>query len=647
MKKIQTFLFCLIAFSCYSQEPVKWDFAVSDIKNGELKLTIRAEIDKNWRLYSPKVYDDGPLATEVNFFSDSLSVRKKGSLLSSKPLDEFDPYFFKNISFFKNEAEFYQTLYYKKSSGEPIKGEISYQVCDDRLCIFRTKSFSLSIDGKFLESSPDELKEYDLLKIDELSLELSNEDLLISPTNIESNDQSFFSIFLLGILSGILALLTPCIFPMIPLTVSFFIKQNQSNRKGIFDAFLYGFFIILIYGSLSLPFHLVDSLNPQILNDLSTSVFLNLIFFIVFIFFAFSFFGYYELTLPVFFLNKTESKSSISGIIGIFFMSLTLALVSFSCTGPILGSLLVGSLSINGGAYQLTAGMLGFGISLALPFAMLALFPNLIKNLPKSGTWMKKFKITLGFIELALALKFLSNADLVSGWGFLKREVFILVWFILSLLLSMYLLGVLKNKGEKKSNIEKIFGLTSLIFSIYLFNGLVNKENKLKFVSGFTPPVFYSLFSNTNDCPLNLDCYKNFKAAREKAKSQNKPILIDFTGWACVNCRRVEENIWSNPEVYDILKNKFIISSLYVDDRKKLSPDESFNFKFPDGRIKKIRTVGEKWSTFQLQNFNSASQPYYIMIHPNGRILNYPIQYTSSVNKYRNWLNKGLDNYGL
>ena len=647
MKKIQTFLFCLIAFSCYSQEPVKWDFAFSDIKNGELKLTIRAEIDKNWRLYSPNVYDDGPLATEVNFFSDSLSVRKKGSLLSSKPLDEFDPYFFKNISFFKNEAEFYQTLYYKKSSGEPIKGEISYQVCDDRLCIFRTKSFGLSIDGKLLESSPNELKEYDLLKIDELSLDLSNEDLLISPTNIESNDQSFFSIFLLGILSGILALLTPCIFPMIPLTVSFFIKQNQSNRKGIFDALLYGFFIILIYVSLSLPFHLVDSLNPQILNDLSTSVFLNLIFFIVFIFFAFSFFGYYELTLPVFFLNKTESKSSISGVIGIFFMSLTLALVSFSCTGPILGSLLVGSLSINGGAYQLTAGMLGFGISLALPFAMLALFPNLIKNLPKSGTWMKKFKITLGFIELALALKFLSNADLVSGWGFLKREVFILIWLILSLLLSIYLLGLVKNTGEKKSNIEKIFGLISLIFSIYLLNGLVSKENKLKFVSGFTPPVFYSFFSNTNDCPLNLDCYKNFKAAREKAKSQNKPILIDFTGWACVNCRRVEENIWSNPEVYDILKNKFIISSLYVDDRKKLSPDESFNFKFPDGRIKKIRTIGEKWSTFQLQNFNSASQPYYIMIHPNGRILNYPIQYTSSVSKYRNWLNKGLDNYGL
>jgi thiol:disulfide interchange protein DsbD len=626
---------------------VKWDFSVSNIKNGELKLTIRAEIDKNWRLYSPKVYDDGPLATEVNFFSDTLSVRKKGSLLSSKPLDEFDPYFFKNISFFKNEAEFYQTLYYKKSSGEPIKGEISYQVCDNRLCIFRTKSFSLSIDGKLLESSPNELKEYDLLKIDEITLDLINKNLLLSSTDLESKNQSFISIFLLGILSGLLALLTPCIFPMIPLTVSFFLKQNQSNQKGIFNAFLYGFFIIFIYGSLSLPFHLVDSLNPQILNDLSTSVFLNLIFFAVFIFFAFSFFGFYELTLPLLFSNKTESKSSISGVIGIFFMALTLALVSFSCTGPILGSLLVGSLSINGGAYQLTTGMLGFGISLALPFAILALFPNMIKNLPKSGIWMKKFKIVLGFIELALALKFLSNADLVSGWGLLKREVFIFIWLVLSLLLSLYLLGVFKNRDEKRSNIEKIFGLTSLIFSVYLLNGLVSKENNLKFVSGFTPPVFYSLFSTVNDCPLNLDCYKDFEAAREKAKYDNKPILIDFTGWACVNCRRVEENIWSNPEVYDILKNRFIINSLYVDDRKKLSPEETFNFKFSDGRIKKIRTVGEKWSTFQLQNFNSASQPYYIIIHPNGRILNYPLQYTSSVNKYRNWLNKGLDNYGL
>ena len=647
MKKIQIFLFCLIAFSCYSQEPVKWDFAVSDIKNGELKLTIRADIDENWRLYSPKVYDDGPLATEVNFFSDTLSIRKKGFLLSSKPLDEFDPYFFKNISFFKNEAEFYQTLYYRKSSDEPIIGEISYQVCDDRLCIFRTKPFSLSIEGKILESDLKELNEYDVIKIDEMTLDLSNKDLLSSSTNLESKNQSFFSIFLLGVLSGLLALLTPCIFPMIPLTVSFFIKQSQSNRKGIFDAILYGFFIILIYGSLSLPFHLVDSLNPQILNDLSTSVFLNLIFFVVFVFFAFSFFGYYELTLPVLFLNKTESKSSISGIVGVFFMALTLALVSFSCTGPILGSLLVGSLSINGGAYQLTVGMLGFGISLALPFAILALFPNMIKNLPKSGIWMKKFKITLGFIELALALKFLSNADLVSGWGLLKREVFIFIWLVLSLLLSMYLLGLFKSRGEKKFNVEKMFGVISLIFSIYLLNGLLNKDNKLKFVSGFTPPVFYSLFSNDNGCPLNLDCYKDFDAAREKAYSQNKPILIDFTGWACVNCRRVEENIWSDPEVYDILKSRFIISSLYVDDRKKLSSEELFTFKFPDGRIKKIRTIGEKWSTFQLQNFNSASQPYYIIIHPNGRVLNYPIQYTSSVNKYRNWLNKGLDNYGL
>lgn len=647
MKKIQIFLFCLIAISCYSQEPVKWKFTTSDVKNGELKLTIGAEIDENWRLYSPKVYDDGPLATEIIFFSDTLTVRKKGFLLSSKPLDEFDPYFFKNISFFKNEAEFYQTLYYGKNSGEAIKGEISYQVCNDRLCIFRTKSFRLSIEGQMLESDLKDLKEYDVLKIDEMTLDLSNKNLLLSSTDIEANNQSFFSIFLLGILSGLLALLTPCIFPMIPLTVSFFIKQNQSNRKGIFDAILYGFFIILIYGSLSLPFHLVDSLNPQILNDLSTSVFLNLIFFIVFVFFAFSFFGFYELTLPLLFLNKTESKSSISGTVGIFFMALTLALVSFSCTGPILGSLLVGSLSINGGAYQLTVGMLGFGISLALPFAMLAFFPNMIKNLPKSGIWMKKFKIILGFIELALALKFLSNADLVSGWGLLKRELFILIWLVLSLLLSAYLLGLFKNRVEKKSNFEKIFGVISLIFSIYLLNGLINKDNKLKFVSGFTPPVFYSLFSNDNDCPLNLDCYKDFESAREKAKSQNKPILIDFTGWACVNCRRVEENIWSNPEVYDILKSSFIISSLYVDDRKKLIPEETFSFKFPDGRIKKIRTIGEKWSMFQLQNFNSASQPYYIIIHPDGRILNYPLQYTSSVNKYRGWLNKGLDNYGL
>ena len=431
---------------------------------------------------------------------------------------------------------------------------------------------------------------------------------------------------------------------MIPLTVSFFLKQSSSLRAGIFNALLYGFFIVLIYVLLSLPFHFLDSLNPEILNTISTNVPLNLLFFGVFVFFAFSFFGYYELTLPSSWGNATDEGASRSGSIGIFFMALTLAIVSFSCTGPILGSLLAGSLSAEGGALQLTAGMTGFGVALALPFALFALFPNALNALPKSGGWMTTVKVVLGFLELGLALKFLSNADLVSHWGLLKREVFIGIWTLLAFGLTLYLFGLFRFPHEGKASLSKgRYGVAaiSMIFTAYLFLGLVSKDNSLKLLSGFPPPAFYSLSSTESDCPLGLDCYKDYASGLAAAKAQNKPILLDFTGWACVNCRKVEENIWSRPEVFRLLNEELVLISLYVDDRSALPEGEQFNFKYPNGRVRTIETVGEQWASFQSLNFNSASQPYYVLLQADGTLLNTPIQYTDAAT-YLSWLEEGL-----
>ena len=327
-------------------------------------------------------------------------------------------------------------------------------------------------------------------------------------------------------------MLTPCVFPMIPLTVSFFLKQATTKSKGVYNALLYTFFIILIYGLLSLPFHFLDSLNPEILNTIATNVTLNLIFFGVFVFFAFSFFGFYELTLPSQWGNKSDQASGFKGGVGIFFMALTLAIVSFSCTGPILGSLLAGSLTADGGAMQLSAGMLGFGIALGLPFGLFALFPNTLKALPKSGGWMTTVKVVLGFLELALALKFLSNADLVAHWDLLKREVFIGIWALISLLLTLYLFGIIRFKHDIKQKIgliRGVFATLSLLFTSFLVFGLVSDGNQLKILSGFPPPEFYSINSTESDCPLGLECYKDYETGLEVARTDNKTILLDFT----------------------------------------------------------------------------------------------------------------------
>ncbi len=637
--------FLLLGFFGFSQiqEPVEWTTRVEKIAPSTFDLIFEAEIAPKWHLYSQSLPDNG--AEPTVFIFEEIGYHRVGTVEESESVTAYDNVFEMDLTYFENKATFRQRVELDRLDLSGISVTVEYQACDDQLCIFRSESFNfpLRASAQFQELTMDAKS---IEKTKALKLNLKNKALLADTVGKEQTN-TFWNIFLLGFFGGILALLTPCVFPMIPLTVSYFLKQASNRSKGIFNALLYGFFIILIYGLLSLPFHFLDSLDPEILNTISTNVVLNLVFFLVFVFFAFSFFGFYELTLPSSWGSKTDSAGSWSGGIGIFFMALTLAIVSFSCTGPILGSLLAGSLTAEGGAMQLTVGMLGFGVALGLPFALFALFPNSLKALPKSGGWMTNVKIVLGFLELALALKFLSNADLVAHWGLLKREVFIGIWLLLSFLLTLYLFGILRFPHEspsKPSWLRRSFAWLSLVFCSYLLLGLFSTENKLKLLSGFPPPEFYSLRASQSDCPLNLECYKDFETGLAVAKAENKPILLDFTGWACVNCRKMEENVWADPSVYPLLKENFILISLYVDDRKALKEAEQFNFQYPDGRIRSIKTIGQQWATFQAVNFQTASQPFYVLMTSEGQLLNTPIQYTDT-ETYAEWLQTGLTKF--
>ena len=636
----------LIGYAQGDDEPVAWTISVNRISATAVDLQFDATIADKWHLYSLKEFEDGPLPTEFTFEMDSLKVRLDGPMTSSEPKIEFDAIFEIDLPFFEYKASFTQRLELLDSSLEQISGEINYQACDDRLCIFRTEPFTLSLQGKAIVASNIKITAEDQLRSAALTLNIKNKDYLQDALVNTDDSSPLLTLFLLGFLGGLIAILTPCVFPMIPLTVSFFLKQATSLRKGVFNALLYGFFIVFIYVLLSLPFHFLDSLNPEILNTIATNVPLNLFFFAIFIFFAFSFFGYYELTLPSSWGNTADSSSNMKGGIGIFFMALTLAIVSFSCTGPILGSLLAGSLTTDGGAMQLTVGMTGFGFALALPFALFALFPNALNALPKSGGWMTTVKVVLGFLELALALKFLSNADLVSHWGLLKREVFIGIWVFLAFGLTLYLFGLIRFPHDQKGKLSKArigTGVLSLLLTAYLSFGLFSKENTLQLLSGFPPPEFYSIYATDNECPLGLECYKDFETGLAVAQKTGKPILLDFTGWACVNCRKMEENVWSQPEIFNLLNEEVILISLYIDDKSELPENEVFNFQYPDGRVRTINTIGEKWASFQSLNFNSASQPFYVLMHADGTLLNSPIQYTDA-STYSEWLQTGLQN---
>jgi len=459
----------------------------------------------------------------------------------------------------------------------------------------------------------------------------------------DSKESSAWTVFILGFLGGLIALITPCVFPMIPVTVSFFTKRSKTRKQGIKNGLLYGLSIFLIYVLASIPFHLLGNVQPEIFNSISTNPILNLIFFVIFIFFSISFFGYFEITLPSGIANKADSKSGLGSLGGIFFMAITLAIVSFSCTGPILGTLLVGSLQ--GGAWALTLGMAGFGIALALPFTLFAIFPQWLQSLPKSGGWLDTVKKILAFLELALAFKFLSNADLVQHWGLLKREVFLGLWAVISLGLALYLWGKIQlphdTKGAKISVVRKIGGVLAILFSVVLVMGISPKNaNYIKFLSGFPPPSQYSLFTNAkeNNQGVHANVVNDYQKALALAKEQNKPILIDFTGWACVNCRKMEENVWTDPAVASYIKDNFILVSLYVDDKELLPVDKRFKYTSKAGTEKEINSIGDLWATFQAENFNQVTQPLYVVISPEQNLLSNPVGYTPDINEYLQWL---------
>ena len=645
------FFINLTAFAQTDENPAVWSHEVNKLSDTEYELVFKAKIMDGWHIYSQYTDEGGSLPSEFTFEKAGEHYELVGKTEESETIIEYSDIFEVDETFFKEEAIFTQKIKLLDPEVNQISVNLFYQICKE-VCLPVDEYFQISLDGSGFVAEETALDERSVALGESLKVDLKNKNLLNQNGVTDSEGKSnLWVIFGLGFIGGLIALLTPCVFPMIPLTVSFFTKQTKNKSKGIANAILYGFFIVLIYFLLSLPFHLFNSVDSQILNTIATNIWLNVFFFIIFVFFAFSFFGYYELTLPSSWANKMDSASSkVGGGLGIFFMALTLAIVSFSCTGPILGGLL-GSTTLAEGnvATNLTSGMVGFGLALALPFALFAMFPAWLNSLPKSGGWMTTVKVVLGFLELALAFKFLSNADLVGNWGIFKREIFVGIWVVLFVLMTLYLFGIFRfpHDGPKKklSSTRKAIGLVSFAFTVYLVLGLFN-ITQLKLLSGFPPPSFYSVVETESDCPLGLDCYKDFEEGVAYAQKVNKPILLDFTGWACVNCRKMEENVWSDSNIYPILKEDYVLISLYVDDRKELPESEKFDFKYDSGRVKPIETIGQKWGTFQTINFNAASQPYYVLLSPNLEILNEAVQYVD-VETYEKWLRSGLEKHHL
>ncbi|MBC3844867.1 thioredoxin family protein [Winogradskyella echinorum] len=648
-------LLCLLAF-CFSfnlsaqeLEPVKWETSVEKISDTEYNLVFKAAIEKGWYMYSQEEPEGlGPYPTYFEYRNQDGNYKLIGETLEPNVKPKFDKVFEIDVKKFDGVAQFSQRISLLNKELSIVEVNVTHQVCDDAKCIMQDFTFNFSLDGTAIKEK--------VIEIDDKSKQLS-EELNLNVTGWDKYEKqsvegkSYFGIFLLGFLGGLIALLTPCVFPMIPLTVSFFTKSSGDSKKGLFNSVLYGLFIFLIYVLLSIPFHVMDSLDSGILNTISTNVTLNIIFFIIFVVFSFSFFGYFELTLPQSWSAAMDNKANkIGGIMGIFFMALTLAIVSFSCTGPILGGLLGSTMASDASAMQLSMGMGGFGLALALPFTLFAMFPKWLNSLPKSGGWLNTVKVVLGFIELALALKFLSNADLVEHWGILKREIFIGLWIIIAIGLALYIFGKIRfphdSPLQKLSKYRVTTGILLVAFIIYLIPGLTNtKHANLKLLSGFPPPMFYSLYDKSSDCPLDLNCYKDLDEGITAAKAENKPILLDFTGWACVNCRKMEEQVWSTSQVYEMLQDNYVIISLYVDDKKELPEAEQFQYLRTNGTIKNIETIGDKWGTLQTINFQNNSQPFYVLLDENMQLLNTTNAYEPNADAYFNWLKVGLENF--
>ena len=644
-------------------DPVKLSITSEQVEDGTFDVTVTATIEDGWAVYSQENYGDmGPWPTSMAIdVKEGIELVGTPSETGSKVIDGHDVVFDMQVKKFKGTASFTQRVKVKDLD-RPVTGLFEYMTCNDETCLPPAANyFIIGLESGQHEFSslpldPDDKRFAHLTVKKDTGLKLPNVDLSspVIPADEHSSDEeksSLLWIFFLGFGGGLVALLTPCVFPMIPLTVSYFTKGSQSGQ-GVRNAITYGGFIILIYLIFSIPFHLLGSVNPEIFNEISTNPWLNIFFFVIFIVFAISFFGYFEITLPSSWVNSMDSQASkAGGLIGIFFMALTLALVSFSCTGPILGSLLAGALTAEGGAWQLSVGMGGFGLALALPFGLFALFPGWLNNLPQSGSWLNSVKVVLGFVEVALAFKFLSMADLVMKWGLIPYELFLAIWVLCGLGIVLYLLGKIRFPHDgplKRSSPMRVAFVTLFaVFTIYMAFGFRYDDETRTFapvglLSGISPSPGYSWIF-PKECPAGLNCHHDFVEGMTDAQRSGKPILLDFTGYGCANCRKMEDYVWPVPEINGLIDKEYVLVSLYVDDKSELPKDEQFIFETSNGTMKPIVSVGNKWATFQAENFVNASQPLYVLLSPDGRLLTDPVGYTPDADDYRAFLERGIE----
>lgn len=633
------FFFSAIPLQAQDSTGLKdWSVTSKKIRDNTYELVFKLPSTQGWQLYAPNQVLLDVKTTDL-IFADS-SVIQDGAFKFSPQPQKINSTIFEGtaVDVFETGVIWTGVISIKGTVPAKLQGNLLYTYGKGEEFYPSTPyAFSVALEGGVEAAARIKIASVDIRKP-------------VNPCGDDgTQNKSLLSIFLLGLLGGLIALITPCVFPMIPVTVTFFTKKSQDKKKGIFNAVLYGLFIFLIYVLITVPFHVAGkAISPEIFNNISTNVWLNIVFFAIFVFFALSFFGLFEIGLPAGLANKADSKSGLGNIGGIFFMASTLAIVSFSCTGPLLGTLLVGV--ADQGAWPLTVGAAGFGIALGLPFALFAMFPNWLQSLPKSGGWMTDVKVVLGFLELALAVKFLSNADLVKQWGLLKREVFIGLWAFIGLLIVLYLAGKLRighSSPVKKFSFSRIaFIALFAAVTIYLVPGVTNtKYANLKLISGFPPPLCYSVYENPVNCKRGFKPLEDYEEALAKARKENKPLLIDFTGWACVNCRKMEESVWTDPTVDSLMHKEFVVVSLYVDERRKLPLTEQVNYTTSKGAEKNIVTVGDKWATFQTENFGATSQPQYIILNGEEKVMTKPKYYPTPPNKFADWLICGIDAY--
>jgi len=636
-------------------DPASWEFSTT-VDGDIITLNATGSIDEGWHIYSINpIEGNGPVSTELNILEGDYEL--VGTVSESGELHaEYDPNFMMDLEFYEESLVLSQSL--KINNENAVKGEVYYMMCDAEKCLPpESIEFYLYADGSVSTEVPEE----------DGSSDSSSSTESVGGEEEEESEGGLWGIFFLSFIGGFAALLTPCVFPMIPMTVSFFTKQSKTRAAGITNAWIYGGFIVGIYTLLG--FLITIIFGADALNALSTNVWFNLAFFVLLIVFAISFLGAFEITLPSGFVNKVAAAEGKGGFVGIFFMAFTLALVSFSCTGPIIGTLLVEA-AVHGGVAGPLVGMGGFSLALALPFGLFAAFPGWLNSLPQSGGWLNSVKVVLGFLEIGLAFKFLSNADLVVQAGLLQREVFIAIWIAVSAMLTLYLLGFIRmphdSPLDRLSVGRTLMALVFLVFTIYLIPGLWGAP--LKLISGFPPPMFYSEAPNgfggggsnaiagghTSDasipdgadpahCPHGLNCFHDYEKGLAYAKTVNKPILLDFTGWACVNCRKMEEQVWSSPRVLKILQEDVVLISLYVDEKTELPDDEQYT---SEETGKKVKTIGNKWADFQIKHFRSNAQPQYILVgHDNLEPLNGSTAYDPDIDFYVDWLEEGISKF--